>query len=360
MNYTTRDYIGEIASYNGALDIKQTFRSTISDYEKIEDLDGDHTDLIDRFKYLLDLNDYVRVESKSIYKLHKGYPSPRSLYPLKLFLSLGNRLFVSKNDVNNQIEYFRNNNYNAAVLSLAIEFRDLYPDYYSHNKKSLLLLEMGHFLCNILLLSEIMGITYVYTKSSNRIQLDLIEDELWKIDNMTVDRFVKTYTNRNSGLYSHGITDTQNVCFQDHHNLLSTIQQSVRDINDFFGFKYKEGIKILVYHNTGYGQFISSDNESVDPISYRKMNEIYPYVNFYGVSFCVFFLLDNRAISDDNLTEYLLSLGYLSQILCLDYSNKTQYCRPLKSFNIEKIERLSNINSSLYTPFYYLIAANKN
>jgi hypothetical protein len=48
---------------------------------------------------ILQLNDVIRVEKNSYFKIHKSYPSPRSLYPIKILVSIGSSFYVTKNDI---------------------------------------------------------------------------------------------------------------------------------------------------------------------------------------------------------------------------------------------------------------------
>lgn len=360
MKYTVRDFLGELASNYGVPFIKQELSSKLQDYQTV------HRDSFwlhpstERLMPFLDLNDYVRVEKDTYFKVHKGYPSPRSLYPVKLFLSAGHSYFLSKHDLEGSIECYRNDSFNAAEGDLVLEFDHKYPEYYLHIKKTLLLLEMGHFLYNILFLAKEMGISYKLNHSPNRIHLERVLDEGGTVDQNVLSVFKEKYTRRNSGPYLYPLTKAKFKPLQNVEEFNALVEAEILEMNTCFGLEQEKGVQTLTYFNTGEGRFTPTVRTShPSEISYQQMNTIYPYVNFYGVSFITFFLLQHGKSKEFELTEHLLALGYLAQSICLNYSDSDQFCRPIKSFNIDQVEQLFDMDSSRYTPFYFLVSGSK-
>lgn len=358
MKYTVRDFLGEISANYGVEAMEQELHSNLNGYQPVYEAPLELSPGIKRLLPFLDLNDYVRVDKDTYYKVHKGYPSPRSLYPVKLFLSLGDQSFVSKHDLEQKWEFFRNPDLCIPAGDLLLEFDEKYPAYYMHIKKTLLLLETGHFLYNILFLSQKMGIRYSLKDSPNRIHLALEQDEGRTIDNSVLTSFKECYTRRNSGPYLNPITTPYFELLGDVSQFNALLEVDIQGMNDHFGLEGQE-IQAIAYYNLGDGRFASTANEKASLISYQTMNKIYPHINFYGVSFFTFFLLEHRRLRTHQTTDYLLALGYLAQSICLKYSRLDQFCRPIKSFNIDHVEKIFSIDNSRYTPFYFLIAGSK-
>lgn len=360
MKYTVKDFLGELASNYGVPFIKQELSSNLQDYQGVSRESFWLHPSTERLMPFLDLNDFVRVEKDTYFKVHKGYPSPRSLYPVKLFLSAGDSCFLSKHDLKGSIECYRNDRFNAAVGDLVLEFDHKYPEYYRHIKKTLLLLEIGHFLYNILFLAKEMGITYRLNPSLNRIHLEKVLDEERTVDQRVLAAFKEKYTTRNSGPYLYPMTKTKVKPLLEIDDFNALVEAEISEMNHFFISGRELGLETLTYFNTGEGRFIPTVRTShASEISYQQMNTLYPYVNFYGVSFFTFFLLPHSKVEEFELTERLLALGYLAQSICLNYSDSDQFCRPIKSFNIDQVELLFDMDSSRFTPFYFLLSGSK-
>lgn len=87
MQFTIKDYIREISSYYGEKDVYQNFGSNCDEYILLKEIEIPvmqqmPTSIIHN---LLSSNSYIRATGETSFKIHKGYPSPRSLYPLQLF-----------------------------------------------------------------------------------------------------------------------------------------------------------------------------------------------------------------------------------------------------------------------------------
>ncbi|GAA0362295.1 hypothetical protein [Bacillus horti] len=358
--YTKKDFLGELASNYGVRSIQQQLHSNLNDYQSVtaEIPTSLSNSELERFELLLQLNDFNRVEQDTHYKTHKGYPSPRSLYPIKLFIALGDQYFISKHPTDHRLEYFRNNVLHATKGDILIEFEDKYPVYYLHIKKTLLLLEAGHLLYNVLYVGEQLGLTYKLHCTQQQIHLELIDMAMDSTNFKDISSFMETAAIRNSGPYLHSITYPYPKYLTNPDEFNSRLEQVIRDTAKFFQFEDKHSIQALTYYNVGEGDFVCSTDKQ-QPISYQSLNKIYPFVNSYGVSFVTFLLLDHRCLTDKNASDYLLALGFIAQFLCLQHSDKEQFCRPIKSFNIDEVEELFGLDSSSYTPFYFTLSGSK-
>lgn len=359
MQFTIKDYIREISSYYGEKDVYQNFGSNCDEYILLKEIEIPvmqqmPTSIIHN---LLSSNSYIRATGETSFKIHKGYPSPRSLYPLQLFFSLGEGIFLKNNEVDTDQHYFKNENLIMEPGSLVLEVENKYPEYYSHIRKTLSTLEMGHLLYNILYIASVLGINYTLNIAENRILLihskkTPITDD---IDYIRLEKFNQSCQLRNSGPYRFRILNTS-----INHNIYP--QQLTRNLNNictnmyrFFQLDLKNSIQALVYYNDGSGKFIC-ENQSYSDLSYQKVNKIYPHINFYGVPFFVFFLLDHTVLTDENITGHLLMLGYLAQFVCLQFLGENKFCRPIKSFDMNTVESTLGIDGTQYTSYYLLIA----
>lgn len=359
MKFTIKDYIKEISSYYGKKDVSQNFGSNCDEYTLLKDMEMPVTNQIPLsiIHTLFSANSYIRATGETSFKIHKGYPSPRSLYPLQLFLSVGEGIFLKNNEVDADQNYFKNENLIVAPGSLVLEVENKYPEYYSHIRKTLSTLEIGHLLYNILYIANLLGMDYTLNIAENRIILihsknTYIDDDIYY---NKLQKFNQSCQLRSSGPYRFRILNTS-INYNNHPKYLTqNLNEICINMYDFFGIEFKNSIQALVYYNDGSGNFIC-ENQSYSDLSYQKVNKIYPHINFYGVSFFVFFLLDHTLLTDENLTGYLLILGYLAQFVCLQYVGENKFCRPIKSFDMNTVENILGINGTQYTSYYLLVA----
>lgn len=359
MKYSTKDYLGELCHYYGASNLKQQLNTTIDEYTLIGH-EQDSQNIEERFQFLLELNDYNRVGHNTHFKLHKGYPSPRSLYPLKLFLCLGEHHYLSKDDIENVYEYYNHSLIKSNKGDLHISFRDIYLENYQYIKKTLLLLEIGHLLFNVIYTANVLGLYYKPHVKDDDIYLELIDEErLNEVNRSVLNIFKQKSMNRNSGKYLIPITEPELFVLDRLEEYNQLLELELSRIEVFFGnYKLKKHIRVITYVNNGQGSFNSSKSEEEEEITigYKELNKIYPYVNFIGVTFFAVFLLENEVFKYENAIEFILSLGYLSQSISIQYSNQDQFCRPIKSFNMNDLETLFSIDNTKYTAFYCLLS----
>ncbi|GGE59009.1 hypothetical protein [Priestia taiwanensis] len=350
--YYLRDFMGELSRNYEYPMIKQELPYFLSTYSKVKEIEtGGELSQYERL--ILSLNDYVRVEQYTHYKVHKGYPSPRSIYPLKLFLVTYDENHVSKNDRNGQYEFYRNNCLDVSIGDIIIGFEDSYPQHYEYIKKSLLLLEMGHLLYNILFIAKEYGKRYTYRVLPNLGILLHAEDNTDnEYDEKNIEAFLQSCQERNSGPYLYPLTPFKN----ERAASAEIDEKMVYDlIFNFFSIsEIRQAVSIQFYHNNGEGIYRKEDGH--EDIHYRQLNELYPYINFYGTSHFVIISLNHDVFRQGDSTPYLLMVGMIAQHICLRYSSKERYCRPIKSFRIEEVEKVFSMNGTNQTPYYCLIA----
>lgn len=359
MQFTIRDYIREISSYYGEKDVYQNFGSNCDEYTLIKEFEMPVIQQmpISIIQTLLASNSYIRATEETSFKIHKGYPSPRSLYPLQLFFSLGEGIFLKNNEVDTTQNYFKNENVIIEPGSLILEVENKYPEYYSHIRKTLSTLEMGHLLYNILYIANLLGINYSLNIAENRILL-INPQSITTTDNINysrLEKFNQSCQLRSSGPYRFRILNTSINYNGSPQKLTRNLNNICTNMYRFFQLESENSIQALVYHNDGSGKFVC-ENQSYSDLSYQKVNKIYPHINFYGVSFFVFFLLDHTVFTDENITGHLLMLGYLAQFVCLQFLGEDKFCRPIKSFDMNTVESILGIDGAQYTSYYLLVA----
>lgn len=357
MEFSKLDFIYELEfNYKGSSK-EQLLISNFDKFKFIKSLSNNEfnnfTKRADRefIREILQLNDVIRVEKKSHFKIHKSYPSPRSLYPIKILVSIGSSFYVTKNDIQDVYELYSCEDFNVQSGDIVLEFNDKYLEDYKSIKKSLLLLEMGHLLFNLLYIIKVYGKKYMNGSGNfGLLHLKLISSSN-QLDKRSLNRFKEKYYYRNSGPYNHPITNT-NVSFIEDE--LPNYSHSIDDISSFFkDDKMSSNIRVDTYVNQGSGVFISINDDNI--INYRTLNLIYPYINFWGVSMFTIFSL-HKIVFLNKANKYLAALGYLSQNTSLVLSkNPSRYNRPIKSFKIKTLEKLINYGADCWIPYYALI-----
>ncbi|WP_223068534.1 hypothetical protein [Paenibacillus caui] len=353
--YTIRDYIGELSTNYGLPDEKQCLKSGLMNFQPDDCQQFKEENYHELYQLILSLNDYIRVNLKTHYKLHKSYPSPRSLYPVKVFISLGDHKYLTKDDISGEYLVYRNSKLKTSEGDIAIDFEDKYPEYYNHIKKSLFLLEIGHLLYNITTLALYGGFVYKLESNGHNLLLRLEEKNSGLINSSKFDAFMESCLLRNSGPYQYRITQT-GIKAVNFDELNDFIEHRISELGVLFHPEIRSGVSAVCGVNDGMGNFHYRTTSDTGTVDYKQLNQIYPYINFYGVSFYVFFYLNHTNLSDDHLTPLILALGYLTQSICLKYASRERYCRPIKSFNIDEVEKLMKVDSASYTPYYLVIS----
>lgn len=348
MIYRREDFVKELSYNFGSLKSDQYLTSDIDQYERI----GQEPTINNAiYEQLLSINDYLRVEKDTHFKSHKGYPSPRSIYPIKMFISDGT-FFYSKNIFNDCYEIYKNAHLQVMNGDIVLEYGAEYPDFYISIKKTLYLLEMGHLLYNLLAMSEMLGIQYRVQLVENKMILKQIQNSN-TVDGKNISELLEKCTLRTSGPYLHPITSFQFYCAG--HN--EDDRMALEKLRDALCMNFDiDVITVNKYQNDGTGSFIKRKCREQESISYTEMNMLYPFINFKNLSFFVTFQLANRIFDQaGNSAIYLIALGYLAQLYCLENARQDVFCRPIKSFNIKDLERLTQLESNDSTIMYTLL-----
>ncbi|CAG9621195.1 hypothetical protein [Sutcliffiella rhizosphaerae] len=354
MLYTAKDFFHELAYNTTFIQTEQNFE--FSHFHDFSLIDNNFICENHFFNIILSLNDIIRVEKNTIFKIHKGYPSPRSLYPIKVFMVMDDRTFLTKSGNTSNFEVYSSNSRKANRGDILIEYGKEYPAYYKSIKKSLFLLETGHLLFNILSITKAFGYQYEVQLNEKYILLKKVYSNKDQTINLKeISRFLEVSLLRNSGPYLHPITSFKQVEIEG--DTSSNIIKHLFDygLSNLFSQSLKpDFIDIIKLVNKGEGKFVSSNhNETID---YKHLNKVYPYINFKGVSGMYLFLLDNKIFEEEEIaSQYIMILGFIAQYYCLLYASKENFCRPVKSFNVGETESLLRINGYKQTILYSLI-----
>lgn len=349
MNYTRNDFFQELAFNSLFNNEEQVLVHQMDDYVLLkEDVDCD--DLVQRI--MMGLNDYNRVEKNTYFKVHKGYPSPRSLYPIRLFVVTENGTFITKNEQTKKFELYENAAREGEEGDILLEYGKVYPAYYKSIKKSLLLLEAGHLIYNIHYVAACCGARYKVLEKNGYLLLKKISISQHDIEHDKLEHFFQRSSIRNSGPYLHPITAFNLIPLLDD---ALDYQRLTEQLDMLFEQPLqKDAIQLIKLQNDGSASFHIPDRES--NVDYRQLNSIYPYINFKGVSGMYMFTIDNLVFKEEqNMTPYILAIGFLAQFYCMMYASEDNYCRPVKSFSIGEFEHLLGINGSQTTIMYSVI-----
>ncbi|MCM3617906.1 hypothetical protein M3936_09970 [Sutcliffiella horikoshii] len=353
MNYTSNDFFQELAFNSLLNDGEQMLERQMDDYVLVDD-DVVCDDPVQSI--MTGLNDYNRIEKDTHFKVHKGYPSPRSLYPIRLFVVTKNGSFLTKNDQTKKFELYENAAREGEEGDILLEYGKVYPAYYKSIKKSLLLLEAGHLIYNIHHVAKSCEARYQVVEKNGYLLLKKAKSPNQDIQQAKLEKFYHLSSIRNSGPYLHPITAYHLIPLLD--NALDFQKLTEQLISLFMQPLKKNAIRLIKLQNDGDGLFHIPHKEP--KVDYKKLNSIYPYINFKGVSGMYVFTLDNLVFSEEeNITPYILAIGFLAQFYCMLYASEQNYCRPVKSYNIGDFEHLLGINGSHTTIMYSLIIGGK-
>ncbi|KMJ59128.1 hypothetical protein AB685_08695 [Bacillus sp. LL01] len=353
MNYTRNDFLQELAFNSLFNNEEQVLEHQIDDYVL---LDGNAVCDDQVQEIMLGLNDYNRVEKNTYFKVHKGYPSPRSLYPIRLFVATKSGSFITKNEQTKKFELYENSAREGDEGDILLEYGKEYPAYYKSIKKSLLLLEAGHLIFNINYVATLCEARYKVFEKNGYLLLKKANSPNQDFQHAKLEKFYHLSSIRNSGPYLHPITAFNLVPLLDD---ASDFQRLCKQLDSLFVEPLKNSaIQLIKLQNDGNGIFNIPERQT--KVDYKQLNSIYPYINFKGVSGMYVFTIDNHVFKEEEkFTPYILAIGFLAQFYCMMYASEENYCRPVKSFSVGDFENLLDINGSQKTIMYSVIIGAK-
>jgi hypothetical protein len=375
LNYSIKDFIYELNHFlnyrkdlfpaeGGILDIEafqRPERTIDPDFLKGEDLWKEEYHF---FHSLLDLDQMYRFDGVSPYKFHRSYPSPRSLYPLKLLIRpAGSKKLYCKNQFTEEIEEytFSTNSYNCHEVIIIYNSK-VYPEFYINIKKSLLILELGHLLYNIHMLIEPYSSKVSLKIMDQYVSLGIYDEEenlkRFRLD----DDFHSILLKRTSGTFRNGLTPL--LRYNDHQliydQFIEYLKICTEAASDFFKLDVKDVIGLYIMSNSNgiyFDLYNYFEREKIaSKVRYMELNRMYPYIHFRGVNFLITFSIKHKALLENEISRIILLIGFICQASALFFTNKDMFSRPLKSFSMELMEKQLNLNSGAES-LHYLLAA---
>lgn len=303
------------------------------------------------YRDILMLNDFIKVSSTSIFKLHKSYPSPRSIYPLSLSIIYNNYIYTKDPYNKNYMKYELFNKTKNGDEYIKIDFQDKYPAFYNSIKKTLLYLECGHLLYNIGLIGLKYNIPLNIFLNNNSIIIRS-KTEIEKNKKVVLNDLQYKFKKRSSGPYNIEVY-LGNTTYKKKPSLQMDKSKVISNL--FFNNNYEKFIS--------YDFFIKQDNMfrcnyTDKEISYKDLNEFYPFVNFKASQALVIFSINNLEEAYDNLTYLYLNIGMRAQEIILNNCDDRTFVRPIKSINLKNIEKILGVDCHRKTPVYGLIISN--
>lgn len=308
-------------------------------------------------KDILSLNRVLRVESDSLYKVHKSYPSPRSLYPIQIFVCIEEKTYVSTDPFHEKYIYYSNNSRKDQIGDILLNINDIYLINYISLKKTLALLECGHLLYNIAYIALKYGISYkIIDHESKCVKLQYLNQKICTDYMKLVERdkslFMNKVYHRSSGPFNRPFTTFKSHFKKDligpQENIFNYLI-NLMDLNEVSLIT-----QLRVFTNNGNGIFSEISGNRI--LKYNHINELYPYINFFGVDQLVILMIDDTRLKSINLEKLLLYSGMLAQNICIANSDQNYYNRPVKSLDFFKLKQLLHIEKDVWTPFYCIIS----
>ncbi|KOO51837.1 hypothetical protein [Viridibacillus arvi] len=302
-------------------------------------------------KEILKLNSYIKINKYNKYILHKSYPSPRAIYPLNVQIYSGGYYFNIDDlsgEIFKQIVYQNNSKvyYNEMDIIISLKDYNKYPEYYDKIKKSLLLLEVGHLIYNIILKTKVMGVFYelseieedkvILRKSTNILKEDLKKSEEMKI-------LDKLFLNRTSGPQRPSLFLKSSFI----NNSFSK-EECVYVKNSLLGIENE--IITIKLTRSGDSFFYNTVK-----FHYTEINSLNYTVNFKYVNELYIFLFNKKFLNAD-LSSQIINIGSICQEKILMGTAEGYNSRPLKSFNMIETEKfVKGLGFIEYIPHYFLV-----
>jgi len=336
-------------SYNLEQEINSQNTLAFNKIESEKDyIDSFESDII---REILKVDNFIRIDERNKYILHKSYPSPRAIYPLELVI-FTNGKFISMNKYSNKMFYKKNILYGHSAqykeMDIVINIRDfnIYPGSYNKIKKSLLLLEIGHLIYNIILKTKSLGLNYKVSQiNEDNIVMEVIsqKEKLSHEVELEVSILNKVFINRSSGpqipLISYKNCSKDRILNQFEYSTFKGIIPIIEN-------------KILILNFKKEKDYFTVNNIK---IHYTELNNILSTINFKLIDELFIFLYHENFIKL-NLTSQIIDIGSSCQEKILLSTINGYFSRPMKSFDMAKTELLvRKIGIRNFIPHYFLV-----
>lgn len=343
MKYTKKDLICDYLSSCKIFEYEQEYREEYTFFNKIDK----SISLEERYLKILEIMKVCRIENfnRSYYKKHKSYPSARSFYKQKIWISIGNNNFATINEFTGEIIVYENKFIDSDKGDIIITADNIKFENYKRIHNTLNVLEVGHMIYNISEISKKYGFSIkVNAKVDNFV---CIKSE--KKNNLIYDSIENKYITRTSGKYI-GKLINLNMNVEEAFYEIKTNKE--KDFYSLFSYELKSIVKYIVFRNNKCDGFVFGDIK----IDYEILNKEYSYIDFRSCSQYTLLIFDKSIIKKKIITDYILFMGYLAQEICILNSKKYIYNRPVKQVYIPIWKEI--LKNTVYKddiPFYGVI-----
>lgn len=330
MKYTLSDYICDYLYITDGKTFTQPYQSE-------DNLNWKFISIITQvnkfYETLLFCDKIIRIApyTYSPYKVHKSYPSARSLYPLKLWVCLSKGYFITNDDKSGKYALFYNDDLTyLSPGTVLITNDEINLPIYKSIHKSLEYLEMGHLLYNLFEVYKIFGNSFIIDNSPVNFTALILKEEkdTFKVDFNSVRKKILQFKEkaryRNSGSYYSRINNLDSHRDKNFFKVELDLQEHYMSL---FNKKEKCPLIVTYFSNDNNGYFVSDEIK----IPYHKLNKEYNFINFRTCSqFTLISLKKDFFVGKRNFIDEIQYIGFVAQIICLNNSLPNFYNRPVK------------------------------
>lgn len=309
------------------------------------------------FELILFCDKIIRVSSskKTPYKIHKSYPSARSFYPLKLWLSVGEGYFITNDNISGDYSLYYSNKFKLPKNTVLITNNEINLSNYKPIHKTLESLEIGHLIYNLFEVYNIFGHSFTVDNTSTNYTTIILKEQKNILNNKNrcqkIHAFKEKAYLRNSGNYLKKINnfDLNSVEKKFEINL------NLREIySSLYNTKESHSIIITHFFNDVNGSFSNSKVK----IPYYKLNKEYGFINFRTCSqYTLISLETDFYMNKTNYINDIQFIGFIAQNICLNNSSLNFYNRPVKQVSINSWNNdFLKEQEKKYLPMYGVIS----
>ncbi|MFI3124798.1 hypothetical protein ODU07_04770 [Streptococcus suis] len=356
MKYDKKDLFCDYLSLNSILEHAQDYRLNAQTWVYLFTLSKNELNEFDRA--ILTINKTCRItrNSYSPYTLHKPFPSARSYYPERVWISLGKGHFLSyfENDDSYKV-YYNEEAKEVEAASVLLSTEDIQVAHYRAIHNSLITLELGHIIYNIECIFNIFGFSILVDSLSMKRYIIIQKGESVE-DNLTFKNLVEVkrlFQLRSSGSYRYKLINLDNDFTNYQYTPAINLETSFKKL---FASQLKGIIQRVVLYNNGE-YFTDSNGEYI--VQFFELNREYYFVDFRTASQYTLLLIKLPPIQDE-LIDYILFMGYLAQEICINNAGLGRYNRPVKQVNFTFWKNILGDKYKDFLPFYGVITGKES
>lgn len=294
----------------------------------------------------------------SAYGRHASYPSPRAYYPLRFSIieREGRRVWQLDTDAMKlRPQGWTADDPSGIATPFAVLIQgnfEVYAALYNLFRKSLFALEAGHFLAELTLLGEALGLNVrpAVTAAGIVAEIDARPGALPEAD--AVDRHRSFARVRNSSYFGYGLYPLRHrFDASERARLNQALRAGLQEAARRFPIVAEHSLSARVclpehddqpagIHAPGETGLQCLDPQ--DPFEACQRYYNYPNFNVANAAALVFFTIDRRAFAASNADFLAINcaLGFAAQYLIRHCTALSLFCRPFRSYDQHGIDRL--------------------